>query len=287
MSTVTLPHELPSHWIHLHHLISSPLIFFILFYHQLRTQEISNRLDRVCELVGLHGLVTKVMEDVYTSKAETAFVPIAAVQPKTLSTSTPGNIHSVGTVAVSTHAGSLTATLSPSELTELRGRYLPATCQLHLPISEAFCIEIATCLHSSVALRALSAKFFALSVRLVMRLEAHAAVVAEVATPSFSKTNLAQLIQQHQHQATMSSGSTHAMSTPMKAPVPVPSSTPSTHTTSQSSTATSSIDDLVLLALDMETLSDWIFTSFGPLAETALGIPLVTLSDSEEVSRIS
>ena len=174
----------------------------------------------------------------------------------------------------------LTLTLSVTELQALRAADLPAARQLHLSLSEAFCTEIATCLHPSVALRALSSTFFALSIRLVMRLEAHAAIVAEVPTPSFSKSSLA-ILMQHQGAAPTMAPSSMSMNTPVKSSA-TPNSTPLTVPQSQG-TASASIDDLVLLALDLDTLSDWLWSSFGSLAARALGVSLGTLGTVDKV----
>jgi hypothetical protein len=211
--------------------------------------------------------VTKVIEDVYHTRAEDA--PLSSK----VTTSTE-HISSSSAAVVPSHPPplSLTLTLSLPELQALRAADLPPAKQLHLSLSEAFCTEIATCLHPSVALRALSSRFFALSIRLVMRLEAHAAIVAEVPTPSFSKSSLA-LLMQHQGTAPTMAPSNMSASTPVK-------TMPQSH-----GTAAASIDDLVLLALDLDTLSDWLVSSFGPLAARALGVSLGPLDEADKVTK--
>ena len=257
---------------------------------QLRTQEISSRLDRVCHLVEQHGLITKVLEDVYSldptheSGSMTAFPALSQMSVS----GTPG----LG--AASGHAGAayqspsiaLAPTLSTTDLKSLRSIDLSTIKHLNLSLSEAFCIEISTCLHPSVALKALSTRFFALSVRLVMRLEAHAAVMAEVATPSFAKANLTILIQQQQQRQLQNGGASSIPMTPISTPskaLATPASISSSLPSAQSSIASASVDDLVLLAFDLDTISSWLWTHFGPLAEKALGVPLGPLSDSPEV----
>lgn len=231
----------------------------------------------MCQLVGQHGLVTKVIEDIYLTRADDAPLPSKAIattehMPGTATALAPSHLPSL----------SLTLTLSSPELQALRAADLPPANQLHLSLSEAFCTEIATCLHPSVALSALSSRFFALSIRLVMRLEAHAAIAAEVPTPSFSKSSLA-LLMQHQGTTPTLSPTNMSTSTPVKT-LPTPNSTPSTIPQSHG-TAAASIDDLVLLALDLDTLSDWLQTSFGPIAARALGVSLAPLDGGDQVTR--
>lgn len=257
---------------------------------QLRTQEIFSRLDRVCHLVEQHGLITKVLEDVYSLHPmhESGSVVAAATVPQISLSGTPGPglASMLATSAYNSPSIALAPTLTAAELQSLRSIDLSSIKNLNLSLSEAFCIEMSTCLHSSVALRALSTRFFALSVRLVMRLEAHAAVMAEVATPSFSKASLTVLIQQQQQRQLQNGGVPSIVmtpsSTPSKAlmtPASISSSLPSAH----SNIATASVDDLVLLAFDLDTVATWLGTHFGPLAAKALGIPLGSLSDSPEV----
>ena len=220
--------------------------------------------------------MTKVIEDVYPNSAGDAPLP-SKVTAGTEQTSLSGTA-----VAVPHPPSlSLTLTLSLPELQALRAADLPPAKQLHLSLSEAFCIEIATCLHPSVALRALSSRFFALSMRLVMRLEAHAAIAAEVPTPSFSKSSLA-LLMQHQGAVPTMTSSSMSTSTPVKT-LATPNSTPST-VPQNHGTAAASIDDLVLLALDLDALSDWLLSSFGPLAARALGVSLVLLEGADKVT---
>ena len=224
-------------------------------------------MDHACNLVCQHGLVTKVIDDIYNPREHNN---ISSAQFQVGPAATPGNAPVVATV-VAVHPPALTLTLSPSELQALRSSVLPPSLKLHLSLSEIFCVEIATCLHSSVALRALSTKFFILAIRLVLRFEAHAAVTAEVPTPSFPKSALMALLQQQ-------NGPSNISSTPMSTPVkgvpsyaPVPS--PMASNTVQSPVASASIDDLVLLASDLHTLTEWLGATFGPLAETALRLP--------------
>ena len=170
----------------------------MLLFAQLRTQEIFGRLDYACQLVGQHGLVTKVIEDIYNRRVEDTppHAPhIGQVQVKV--GVAPPNTPIVTAVVVPHPAhSSLTLTLSPSELLAVRALALPPSQTLHLSISEAFCVEMATCLSPTVALRALSTRFFVLAIRLVMRFEAYAAVTAESPTPSFNKSALAAQMQQ-------------------------------------------------------------------------------------------
>ena len=257
---------------------------------QLRTQEISSRLDRVCHLVEQHGLITKVLEDVYSLDPthESGSVTAVPAVSQTALSGTPGP------GAASGHAGAayqspsiaLAPTLSTTDLKSLRSIDLSTIKHLNLSLSEAFCIEISTCLHPSVALKALSIRFFALSVRLVMRLEAHAAVMAEVATPSFTKASLTILIQQQQQRQLQNGGAQSISISPISTPsktLATPASISSSLPSAQSSIASASVNDLVLLAFDLDTISSWLWTHFGPLAERALGVPLGPLSDSPEV----
>ena len=75
------------------------------------------------------------------------------------------------------------------------------------------------------------------------------------------------------------------MITPVKSANPSvvsPASTTPSHTGSSTTPAASaSIDDLVLLATDLDTLTGWLVGTFGPLAEKALG--LGTGSSGDEV----
>ena len=227
-------------------------------------------MDRACHLVGRHGLVTKVIEDIYTPRAEDVAAHIPQVQTQVRPGATPGN-SSMISATVASLPPSLTLTLSPSELDAVRNLALPTSQRLHLSLSEAFCTEIATCLHPSVALRALSTKFFGVAVRLLLRLESHAAMTAEVPTPSFPKSALtAMLLQQNSTQNNISGAS---MSTPLKSnPTLSPAASTTAHSSGQSALATASIDDLVFLASDLNTLTGWIGTTFAPLAERALGV---------------
>jgi hypothetical protein len=256
---------------------------------QLRTQEISSRLDRVCHLVEQHGLITKVLEDVYSldpTHESGSVTAVPAVSQMSLSgTPGPGAASGHAGAAYQSPSIALAPTLSTTDLKSLRSIDLSTIKHLNLSLSEAFCIEISTCLHPSVALKALSTRFFALSVRLVMRLEAHAAVMAEVATPSFTKASLTILIQQQQQRQVQNGGAPSIPMTPISTPskaLATPASISSSLPSAQSSIASASVDDL-LLAFDLDTISSWLWTHLGPLAEKALGVPLGPLSDSPEV----
>jgi hypothetical protein len=83
-----------------------------------------------------------------------------------------------------------------------------------------------------------------------MRYEAHAAVTAEVSTPSFSKAVLTQLILQ----STKGSG-------------PGPTSGPDTPNTQK---VIASIDDLILLAADLDTVAMWLSNTFLGVVGTIL-----------------
>ena len=197
------------------------------------------------------------------------------VQTQVRPGATPGNGGSMISATAPSLPPSLTLTLGPSELDAVRILALPTSQRLHLSLSEAFCMEIATCLHPSVALKALSTKFFVVAVRLLLRLESHAAMTAEVSTPSFPKSALtAMLLQQNSTHSNMSGTS---MTTPLKGnpsyTTPSPAAGTPAHSSIQSALVTASIDDLVFLASDLNTLTGWIETIFTPLAEKALGLP--------------
>lgn len=185
------------------------------------------------------------MDAVYSQKVESMPVPVVTPGSKT--------DRDIPVPPVVSSTPTLTLTLNPLELEALRTIALPSSQNLHLSLSEVFCIEIATCLHPSVALRALSTRFFTLALRLVMRYEAHAAVTAEVSTPSFSKAILTQLMLQ----------SSKGESTKEGGPGP------------DIQKAIATIDDLILLAVDLETVAVW-------LGHTFLGVVENTLQGGDE-----
>ena len=234
-------------------------------------------------------MITKVLEDVYSlhPTLESSSVTAVAAVPQISLSGTPGPGYPSGhaPAAYQSPSSALAPTLSTTELQSLRSIDLSTIKHLHLSLSEAFCIEISTCLHSSVALRALSTRFFALSARLVMRLEAHAAVMAEVATPSFPKASLTILIQQQQQRQLQNGSAPSTIMTPSSTPskaLATPASISSSFPSAQSSIATASVDDLVLLAFDLDAIASWLWTHFGPLAEKALGITLAPSPDSPD-----
>lgn len=217
------------------------------------------------------------MEDIYSPKTEEISTHVNQILTQTRPGATPGHGPVVSAVLIS-QPPSLTLTLSSSELQAVRTLALPTSPQLHLSLSEAFCTEIATCLHPSVALRALSTRFFVVAIRLIIRFEAHAAVTAEVPTPSFPKSALTALLLQQNGAHSNISGT--PMSTPIKGTpsytTPSPVAGTSGHSASQPPVIAASIDDLVLLASDLDTLTCWLGATFAPLAEKALGLTIGT-----------
>ena len=107
------------------------------------SQEITGRLDVACQLVNEHGLVTKVADALYSSKDSTS-----------TSSSSSGGGDSTG------GAGSIMSggTLTHQDMATVRAQALPSRLKVNLPITEAFMIELMTCLHPSVALSSVSSQ---------------------------------------------------------------------------------------------------------------------------------
>ena len=107
------------------------------------SQEITGRLDVACQLVNEHGLVTKVADALYSSKDSTS------------SSSSSGGGDSTGGAGSSIMSG---GTLTHQDMATVRAQALPSRLKVNLPITEAFMIELMTCLHPSVALSSVSSQ---------------------------------------------------------------------------------------------------------------------------------
>lgn len=220
-------------------------------YYQLRCREIFYRIDRCCEIASREGLTTsfKAYESLY--RAESA-------------------------------SHSVSPSLSTEEYEVVRREVSTNNAQgYQLSIISVFMLEMLTCLHHSVGLTPLTGKFFALVLRLILRLEAQIAIICNTDTPSFAgKDSLERLraaveYQESQSALTSSSSTTPAkvsastrndspmpskrsgtMQTPQSTVIPVTPTTagsvgPTPMKDSIASASSSSVDELVLLVHDL------------------------------------
>ena len=215
-------------------------------YLQLRTQEITGRLDVACNLVHEHGLVTKVAEAVYADSEGAG-----------------------GTGCV--------ATLNQKDL---HGAREAARLNVKLPVSEVFLTELVTCVHPSAALSAVAADLFSLALRLVVRYEAFAAIAAETPTPSFPKSAMAALLHQLQANASAAAANKEAAAAAAVAAggkdgvQPAAASSGAALALKAVGTlpmaAPASIDDLMLLTADLAVVAGWLTGPFVGLVENVI-----------------
>jgi hypothetical protein len=236
-------------------------------YLQLRTQEITGRVDVACNLVHEHGLVTKVADAVYAD-----------------------NIGGVG---------GCVATLNAKDL---EGARQAGRLDVKLPVTETFLTELVTCVHPSSALRAVAAELFSLALRLVVRFEALAAIAAETPTPSFPKSALAALLHQLQTNAAAAASNkeaTAAAAAATAAAATAAGKDPAQHAAAATSggsvalktvgtlpmAAPASADDLMLLAADLAVVAGWLTGPFVGLVDNVLRAAVPAVGTSESASQ--
>jgi len=232
-------------------------------YFQLRCKEVFSRVDCACEATlrgGLTGSSTKHLADeLYTQIGDSAGAVVAASAAGTASSLTAADC----------------ATLKAEVDRQLR---------LQIPMFVAFALELRTCLHPSVLLQPLVAKFLTLILRTLMRLEAHVALSCSVTTPSFpNKSDIEQL--RLVYASATPSVTTGASATGPGAGTPAAKKTPGAAATPAATPAMApvtpgatplvlsvlALEELLLVAGDLHCLEGWLLAEFSTSAAAALG----------------
>lgn len=146
-------------------------------------------------------------------------------------------------------------TLSLAQIEELKSSL--NIISFHLPLITCFAIEISTCLHNTVLLNALGAKLFSFAMKIVYRLEAQIVYMLDVSVDANS------------------SDEQNKLKTPLKrnpssmiSPHPP---TPANEVGADIATPNCSIEELVLLTADLNSIAEWLEKHFTSYAEKALG----------------
>lgn len=217
-------------------------------YLQLRSQEITCRIDKVCELSRTKGPLNASISQIHSSQVSVAISPSVAaivVSPENLG-SKPAAVGAPSAQSVTSVESSIAPTLSPEDV-----RFLIEQLQLEKVFTSnlvrAFAVEAATSLHQKINLKPLGAKFFTLSLRIWTRLEAHICALLSIATPSFPN----------------GAGTTDAAvdtSGTLSGPTPIKRMPSNSHLSPQlpSTVAVQNIDDLMTLCKDFVSLFDWL-----------------------------
>lgn len=266
-------------------------------YLKLRAQEVRARLDRACSMCTTNGLVANSLQALYDAPAP---APTSA---------TPTNKDKKGDTGIEQESHvPLARTLTAPELAKLRQSLSlpssPSPASFQLALTIACATEAATCLHAKVYFPSLASSLLAVAVRCVARYEAHVCLSIGGATPSFpsgpgalrgviDSTGETIVVAGEEgvgEAGPNSSGGTgeESMITPQKGGAPSPQRTPFTATTkvnpkSNTSSGVSansiSLDDCVLLVLDVHSLATWFRSQFLP---HATGVINVTAASSAE-----
>lgn len=224
-------------------------------YYHLRNQEICNGIDKVCEAALLGGIIKNVFD---------------------------------GSIVF--HRSILTqSSLSPLEkLTEIYSEV--GIGSYHLHFIKYFATEIAFCMNPRIMLRPLRGRFLTLCLSLIHRLEAHICMSCDIITSRFSKQALnalhSQLLTSSSSSSMESSDSAANPSTTLATPIKKPSNTnlsgsstpsaaipayPVTPSTpgGKANAATIvplTVDEMVMLYIDVTTLFRWLTTSLTAYA---------------------
>ena len=251
-------------------------------YLQLRTQEVSSRLDSACRACGSKGLVTDSLDALYNPTSSTSSVdatptPTSVMKNKV---SDGQKKEKITSVPISPR------TLSASEMSELRqGWALPTSPSsskgFRLALTIACATEAATCFHENVFFTSMASSFLTMAVKCAVRYEAHVCLCINSATPSFPKgpATLKGAVDSAGETVVVSSGqdvdgsSTSGVDLPPATPQKtggVGSSPPRTPATGvkptpgsePSITSSISLDECVLLVLDLHALAGWYGSTF-------------------------
>lgn len=203
-------------------------------YFHLRSQEIARRLDKACSTVSQQFLTVNTFDIIYGDEANS---------------SSSGSQDNTGVIPV-------VSTLSLVQIDALKSSLNIAS--FHLPLITCFAIEVSTCLHNTVLLKALGAKLFSFAMKIVYRLEAQIVFMLDINVD-----------------ANVSDDQQLKLKTPMKrnpssimSPHPP---TPANETNSENTTPNCSIEELVLLTADLHGIAEWLEKRFTSYAEEALG----------------
>jgi len=202
-------------------------------YFHLRSQEMSRRLDKACSTVSQQFLTVNTFDIIYGDE----------------STSTAASQENTTTIPI-------VSTLSLVQIESLKASL--GIISFHLPLITCFAIEISTCLHNTVLLKALGAKLFSFAMKIVYRLEAQIVFMLDVSVDASSSDD-----QQLKLKTPLKRNPSSVIS-------PYPP-TPATETNAENVTPNCSIEELVLLTADLNGIAEWIENKFTDYAEEALG----------------
>jgi hypothetical protein len=248
-------------------------------YYQLRMQEITKRIDKSCSLAVSQGLMTNMLDQLYGNLIVDANLSNVAVN-----TPSNSNIKTVPAVSVGSINDniSISTTLSSTEIDDIKTKM--NICMFNLPFISSFVIEMVTCLHSIVLLRALGGKLFSLALMLINRLEVQISVMFDTTTPAISRNDLSNLqtivgdyslnknITQPSTPAKKSSNST--INTPNNILNP-----PIINSNNSNYNGYLTVEEHVLLSSDLNSLSAWLKDYFISYVESSLGLSMSEISN--------
>lgn len=148
-------------------------------YLQLRTQEITYRIDRICELSRTKGATHESINKIHTAQGTITAIPIsnetASLKPSSVSVPTASSLQEI--------ESTVTSTLSEEDIRSLSNS-LNLERVFSCTLVRAFVLESSTCLHPKIALRPLGAKFLSLSLKIWARFEVHLCTLLSISMPS-------------------------------------------------------------------------------------------------------
>lgn len=232
----------------------------LVLYLQLRTREICTRVDKACELARANGLIGSAPADVHSTVTVAATESNTTIHQPALST-TPGTTPTVTVTATSVTSLTIAPSL-PRDVLDTLSSQLRVASTLTIPLLRALTLEALTALHPLVLLPPLAAKFLALSLRIFVRLE------------SFLSTSLGLGVGIGSNQSTIQSyadSTTASVETTPSKRIPGSQPPPQTYSTNTSLTVPTttlnpvavSMDDLMQLCADMNSLSSWLHTVYN------------------------
>ena len=268
-------------------------------YFQLRSGELCTRLDMACQRASTEGWMVSVAGYLYNSTNNNS----------TSSNTEAGQTSMDKKGGCKTPAGSKKEVdntssnnnLQPSTLTMqevqdyLATLSLKQTFSMNIPLLEVFALEMAIPFHDSVYFKQLGGKMLSLSLRTLKRLEAHIVILTNIATANFAQGAAA--FTDHTLDSLggrISLASTTAEKeevpmTPAKMPL-TPERTPGTipqtpgsaggvpvshHAEDSSIDVSTSIEELGLILIDVNTLKQWVQSIWAPLVHAKLQVVLI------------
>lgn len=247
-------------------------------YYQLRMQEITKRIDKSCSLAVSQGLMTNTFDQLYGN-----LIVDANVSVNITSTSNIKTVPAVSLVSINDN-NSIFTTLSSNEIDDIKAKM--NICMFNLPLISSFVIEMVTCLHSTVVLRALGSKLFSLALMLINRLEVQISVMFDTSTPAISRNDLSNL-QVIIGDSALNKNNTQP-STPAKKSSNSAVNTPNhilnpaiNNTSNSNYNGHLTVEEHVLLASDLNSLSVWLKDYFISYVEKSLSLSMSEISSNE------